>query len=129
MKNKKSRFETSNDDKLTTTNPTPQQRQFVISTESEREEPKEDPAESEAQIRALLNENFIENNDNSEDFKPFSKDPTKQKRYEQYLVCIKNGRKDALPILQPKSMTEWERDRERVEFERAFMLFKPLNFR
>ena len=25
-------------------------------------------------------------------------------------------------------MPDWERDREKVEFERASMLFKPLNF-
>ena len=48
-------------------------------------------------------------------------------RYEKYLVCVKNGRGDALHILQPKSMTEWERERERVEFERAALLFKPMS--
>ena len=42
-------------------------------------------------------------------------------------MCIKNNRRDALRILQPKSMTEWERERERVEFERAAHLYKPMN--
>merc|ERR1711860_451243 len=60
-------------------------------------------------------------------FKPFSSNEEKQKRYEKYLVCVKNGRGDALHILQPKSMTEWERERERVEFERAALLFKPMS--
>ena len=59
-------------------------------------------------------------------FKPFSRDELKQKRYDQYLVCIENNRRDALSLLQPKSMTEWEKEREKVEFERASMLFKPM---
>lgn len=53
--------------------------------------------------------------------------PEKQLRYEKYLVCVKNNRGDALRLLQPKLMTEWERDRERVEFERAAILYQPLN--
>ena len=59
-------------------------------------------------------------------FKPFARDEAKQKRYDQYLVCIENNRRDALSLLQPKSMTEWEKEREKVEFERASMLFKPM---
>jgi len=59
-------------------------------------------------------------------FKPFARNKTKQLRYEQYLVCVANNRRDALSLLQPKSMTEWEKERERVEFERASMLFKPM---
>ena len=42
----------------------------------------------------------------------------------RYVVCARSGRADALPLLQPKSMTEWERERERVEFERAAVLFR-----
>ena len=57
-------------------------------------------------------------------FQPFERDADKQKRYEKYVVCAKNGRADALPLLQPKTMTEWERERERVEFERASVLFR-----
>merc|ERR1712142_1316209 len=59
-------------------------------------------------------------------FKPFVRNEAKQLRYEQYLVCVANNRRDALSILQPKSMTEWEKEREKVEFERASMLFKPM---
>eukprot|EP00090_Calanus_glacialis_P046116 TRINITY_DN8895_c0_g1_i1.p1 TRINITY_DN8895_c0_g1~~TRINITY_DN8895_c0_g1_i1.p1 ORF type:complete len:643 (-),score=297.67 TRINITY_DN8895_c0_g1_i1:97-1869(-) len=59
-------------------------------------------------------------------FKPFARNEAKQLRYDQYLVCVTNNRREALPILQPKSMTEWEKERERVEFERASMLFKPM---
>ena len=59
-------------------------------------------------------------------FKPFARDEGKQKRYDQYLICIENNRRDALSLLQPKSMTEWEKEREKVEFERASMLFKPM---
>ena len=105
-----------------------------ICSETEKEQVKEiEAAESETQLRAFLRENFddsqTETTAGGDQFKPFAKDPSKQKRYEQYLVCVKNGRKNALPILQKSfSMTEWEKDRERVEFERASMLFKPLNF-
>ena len=59
-------------------------------------------------------------------FKPFAAKPEKQKRYEQFLVCIENNRRDGLKILQPKTMTEWERERERVEFEKAAALYKPM---
>merc|ERR1712025_1532747 len=59
-------------------------------------------------------------------FKPFARNKTKQLRYEQYLVCVQNNRRDALSILQPKTMTDWEKEREKVEFERASMLFKPM---
>jgi G patch domain-containing protein 1 len=59
-------------------------------------------------------------------FRPFANNAEKQKRYEQYLVCLQNGRKDALKLLQPKAMTEWERERERVEFERAAVLYQPM---
>ena len=130
LRGKKSRFEASKDDVLETTNPTSNQRKMVINSEADKEqfaqqEQEQPPTESEDQIKKFLAENFKEGLD---EFKPFNKDPSKQKRYEQYLVCLKNGRKNALRILQPKSMAEWERERERVEFERASLLFKPLNF-
>jgi len=59
-------------------------------------------------------------------FRPFARDQNKQTRYEQYLVCVANNRREALVILQPRTMLEWEKERERVEFERASMLFKPM---
>lgn len=57
-------------------------------------------------------------------FKPYVNDPPKQKRYEQYILCLKNGRRDVLPLLQPKDMTEWERSREQGEFDRAAILYQ-----
>ena len=45
-----------------------------------------------------------------------------QTRYEKFLVCVKNNRSDALHILQPKAMTEWERERERVRNRVFFCL-------
>ncbi|XP_012881615.1 PREDICTED: G patch domain-containing protein 1 [Dipodomys ordii] len=56
-------------------------------------------------------------------FKPFAKDPEKQKRYEEYLVHMKKGQKDALERCLDPSMTEWERGREREEFARAAQLY------
>uniref|UniRef100_A0A8C7BKA4 G-patch domain containing 1 n=1 Tax=Neovison vison TaxID=452646 RepID=A0A8C7BKA4_NEOVI len=56
-------------------------------------------------------------------FKPFAKDPEKQKRYEEFLVNMKRGQKDALERCLDPSMTEWERGRERDEFARAALLY------
>uniref|UniRef100_A0A2K6EN82 G-patch domain containing 1 n=1 Tax=Propithecus coquereli TaxID=379532 RepID=A0A2K6EN82_PROCO len=56
-------------------------------------------------------------------FRPFAKDPEKQKRYEDFLVRMKQGQKDALERCLDASMTEWERGRERDEFARAALLY------
>nr|XP_026247063.1 G patch domain-containing protein 1 [Urocitellus parryii] len=56
-------------------------------------------------------------------FKPFAKDPEKQKRYEEFLEHMKKGQKDALERCLDPSMTEWERGREREEFARAAQLY------
>ncbi|XP_069313605.1 G patch domain-containing protein 1 isoform X2 [Eulemur rufifrons] len=56
-------------------------------------------------------------------FKPFAKDPEKQKRYEEFLLHMKQGQKDALEHCLDPSMTEWERGRERDEFARAALLY------
>uniref|UniRef100_A0A8C8ZWG7 G-patch domain containing 1 n=1 Tax=Prolemur simus TaxID=1328070 RepID=A0A8C8ZWG7_PROSS len=56
-------------------------------------------------------------------FKPFAKDPEKQKRYEEFLLHMKQGQKDALERCLDPSMTEWERGRERDEFARAALLY------
>jgi len=59
-------------------------------------------------------------------FKPFARNPEKQKRYDQYRVCLENNSPEVLRSLQPRSMTEWEREKEKLEFERASMLFQPM---
>ncbi|XP_029422501.1 G patch domain-containing protein 1 isoform X2 [Nannospalax galili] len=56
-------------------------------------------------------------------FKPFAKDPEKQRRYEEFLAHMKEGQKDALERCLDPSMTEWERGREREEFARAAQLY------
>lgn len=56
-------------------------------------------------------------------FKPFAKDPEKQRRYEEFLALMKKGQKDALERCLDPSMTEWERSREREEFARAAQLY------
>ncbi|XP_070244101.1 G patch domain-containing protein 1 isoform X2 [Bos mutus] len=56
-------------------------------------------------------------------FKPFAKDPEKQKRYEEFLANMKRGQKDALERCLDPGMTEWERGRERDEFARAALLY------
>ncbi|XP_028665890.2 G patch domain-containing protein 1 isoform X1 [Erpetoichthys calabaricus] len=60
-------------------------------------------------------------------FKPFEKIPEKQARYEKYISKLKQGRSDALETSLDSQMTEWERGREREEFVRAAMLYKPSN--
>uniref|UniRef100_A0A1B6DZX4 G-patch domain-containing protein n=1 Tax=Clastoptera arizonana TaxID=38151 RepID=A0A1B6DZX4_9HEMI len=61
------------------------------------------------------------------EFKPFKTDPEKQERYEKYLTLVKQGKEDLLSNLQPLSMTQWEIQREKTEFEYASKLFRPLS--
>ncbi|XP_030578448.1 G patch domain-containing protein 1 isoform X2 [Archocentrus centrarchus] len=58
-------------------------------------------------------------------FRPFEKNPSKQARYELYLSRLKLGDKDALEQSLDSGMTEWERSREREEFVRASILYRP----
>ncbi|KAL1450559.1 hypothetical protein WDU94_002909 [Cyamophila willieti] len=60
-------------------------------------------------------------------FRPFATEPEKQTRYEAYLNFVKLGMKDKLSTIQPKTMTEWERQREATEFESAQKLYTPLS--
>uniref|UniRef100_A0A8C2HAC0 G patch domain containing 1 n=1 Tax=Cyprinus carpio TaxID=7962 RepID=A0A8C2HAC0_CYPCA len=65
--------------------------------------------------------------DASKTFKPFAKNSQKQARYDLYINKLKQGDKDALESSLDSSMTEWERGRERDEFVRAAVLYKPSN--
>uniref|UniRef100_A0A672QTC9 G-patch domain-containing protein n=1 Tax=Sinocyclocheilus grahami TaxID=75366 RepID=A0A672QTC9_SINGR len=65
--------------------------------------------------------------DASKTFKPFAENPLKQARYDLYITKLKQGNKDALESSLDSSMTEWERGRERDEFVRAALLYKPSN--
>ncbi|XP_065353099.1 G patch domain-containing protein 1 [Cloeon dipterum] len=59
-------------------------------------------------------------------FNPFSHNPEKLKRYQQYLTLRKMKQTDKLVCLQPPELTEWEKSRELNEFEQAAVLFRPL---
>ncbi|KAM9302218.1 G patch domain-containing protein 1 [Gastrophryne carolinensis] len=61
------------------------------------------------------------------EFRPFERNPEKQKRYENYIRNLHEGQKDALDSCLDTNMTEWERSREREEFMRSAMLYKPTN--
>ncbi|KAG7239576.1 hypothetical protein INR49_028727 [Caranx melampygus] len=61
----------------------------------------------------------------SQTFRPFEKTPSKQARYELYLSRLRQGDKDALEQSLDPGMTEWERSREREEFVRASILYRP----
>ncbi|XP_072136125.1 G patch domain-containing protein 1 isoform X2 [Mobula birostris] len=63
----------------------------------------------------------------SSEFKPFLKEPEKQKRYEEYVRKLNAGHHDALNISLDPSMTEWEQGREREEFSRAAALYRPIS--
>ncbi|NWT39056.1 GPTC1 protein, partial [Chroicocephalus maculipennis] len=63
----------------------------------------------------------------SSDFKPFARNPEKQKRYESFVKSLKQGEKDTLEHCLDPSMTEWERGREQEEFFRAAMFYKSSN--
>lgn len=88
-----------------------------------------DPSTSDEHQTSTDNDEL--NNDNSTKgitAKPFLSDPDKQRRFEQYLDFVKIGDKNKLETIQPLSMTEWNRDHERVEFEQAARLFdQPTN--
>ena len=50
---------------------------------------------------------------------------TKNAKYISKMIKIKSF---GVKNVNQSYKTEWERDREKVEFERAAMLFKPMNF-
>ncbi|XP_077419191.1 G patch domain-containing protein 1 isoform X2 [Vanacampus margaritifer] len=58
-------------------------------------------------------------------FKPFEQNAGKQTRYDTYLGRLRVGDKDALEASLDPSMTEWERSREKEEFVRASILYRP----
>ncbi|NXX96705.1 GPTC1 protein, partial [Centropus bengalensis] len=59
------------------------------------------------------------------DFKPFARNPEKQRRYEIFVKSLKQGQKaDTLEQCLDSNMTEWERGREQEEFLRAAMFYK-----
>ncbi|NWZ34868.1 GPTC1 protein, partial [Brachypodius atriceps] len=66
-------------------------------------------------------------NAGSSDFKPFAKDPEKQKRYENFVKSLKQGEKDTLERFLDPNMTEWERGREKEEFFRAAIFYRSSN--
>ncbi|NXI55620.1 GPTC1 protein, partial [Chloroceryle aenea] len=67
-------------------------------------------------------------NAGSSDFKPFARNPEKQKRYENFVKSLKQGEKvNTLEHYLDPSMTEWERGREQEEFFRAAVLYKSSN--
>ncbi|KAM8982998.1 G patch domain-containing protein 1 isoform 1-T1 [Ara ararauna] len=67
-------------------------------------------------------------NAGSSEFKPFAKNPEKQRRYEIFVKSLKQGEKvDTLEQYLDPNTTEWEREREQEEFFRAAMFYKSSN--
>nr|CAG4643718.1 EOG090X013U [Lepidurus arcticus] len=75
---------------------------------------------------ANLKKEIHENRGSGGRFQPFLKDPPKQDRYEAFMVLTRLGKTESYGLLQPLTMTEWEKGREVNEFERASTLFKPM---
>lgn len=67
-------------------------------------------------------------NKSEQSAKLFSSDPDKQRRFEQYLIFLKNNERNKLETIQLLSMTEWEREQERTEFEQAAKLEQSNNY-
>ncbi|KAM9493532.1 G patch domain-containing protein 1 isoform 1-T3 [Clarias gariepinus] len=63
----------------------------------------------------------------SQTFRPFEKNSSKQARYDRFISQLRQGNKDSLELSLDPTMTEWERGRERDEFMRAAVLYKPSN--
>ncbi|NXG51979.1 GPTC1 protein, partial [Psilopogon haemacephalus] len=84
------------------------------------------PEDAAHKWQMLLGEQLA--NAGSSDFKPFARNPEKQKRYESFVKSLKQGEKaEKLDCYLDPSMTEWERGREQEEFFRAAMLYKSSN--
>ncbi|XP_051946776.1 G patch domain-containing protein 1 isoform X2 [Xyrauchen texanus] len=80
-----------------------------------------------SEMQMVLNAWSAPTADASKTFKPFAKNPQKQARYDLYINKLKHGDRDAVELSLDSSMTEWERGRERDEFVRAALLYKPSN--
>ncbi|PRD36757.1 UNVERIFIED_CONTAM: G patch domain-containing protein 1 [Trichonephila clavipes] len=83
-------------------------------------------AEKKTSVVKPLDENLHKNSPSSKhSFCPFPGDEVKQKRYEEYLKLKDLG--DTEQLVQPSSMTEWEKQQELEEFARAAFIYKPLS--
>ena len=56
-------------------------------------------------------------------FQPFARNPAKQFRFDAFSILKKARRVEEFQLLQPHSMTEWERQRENVKNVFFFLLF------
>ncbi|NWU93605.1 GPTC1 protein, partial [Upupa epops] len=84
------------------------------------------PDDASHKWQMLLGEQLA--NAGSSDFKPFARNPEKQKRYESFVKSLKEGEKvDTLDRHLDPNMTEWEQGREREEFLRAAVFYKSSN--
>lgn len=88
------------------------------------EEFKDSSTSDECQIFASTSKSEEVSSTKKTTAKPFMSNPDKQRRFEQYVVLLKNDEKHKLESIQPLSMTEWDREQERIEFEQAARLFE-----
>lgn len=77
--------------------------------------------QKETKIIAL--KEFVESSITISTFRPFSRYPEKQFRFDAYVVLNKAKRLDEFHLLQPDSMSEWEREREKVSLKYYFSKF------
>ena len=81
---------------------------------SQKAAEKPPPPDPDKQIKAVELKKFIDTNLTPSTFQPFSKDPSKQYRFDAYNILSKAGRLNEFHVLFPDSMTEWQREREKV---------------
>lgn len=86
-------------------------KESIASTSSSTDEPREDEAPGTSEVKKL----FLSN-------------PDKQRRFEQYLTFLKNNELNKFESIQPLSMTDWEREQERTEFEQAAKLERSSDY-
>eukprot|EP00250_Pteridium_aquilinum_P018132 c23961_g1_i1 orf=422-3370(-) len=77
------------------------------------------PAEDRARMQSALSSTFTKSSLKAEDSLPFSSDPPKQVRFEQYLKEKYRGGLRNVQAMGKSNLTEWERAQENLEFEAA----------
>ncbi|XP_040564077.1 G patch domain-containing protein 1 homolog [Lepeophtheirus salmonis] len=127
---KKSRFEPESRP-IKNPNPTPSDRNTIISTQQEievREKQEKEISESAVNEINKLIESYSKPSELKGEFCPFPDDIPKQKRYEEYLICAKHNKRTlGLKVIQRRtSMSEAEKMKEMFDFQRVESLFKPL---
>jgi G patch domain-containing protein 1 len=86
------------------------------------------PPDPEREMKRAELKKFVEGSVKATTFQPFAKEPEKQFRFDAFNVLSKCGRMAEFSVLYPDIMTEWEREREKVNFHLFSFLGRKFNF-